>query len=83
MWRTRATLRTLIALWALPLIGGCVVGPNYQRPATPPAQAYSPAPLPASTASTAGIAVGAAQRFSTATLDLRAVVDVVSLSGAQ
>ncbi|MGB6488861.1 MAG: efflux transporter outer membrane subunit [Steroidobacteraceae bacterium] len=65
MWRTRATLRTLIALWALPLIGGCVVGPNYQRPATPPAQAYSPAPLPASTASTPGIAVGAAQRFST------------------
>lgn len=65
MWRTRVTLRTLIALWALPVIGGCVVGPKYQRPSPPPAQAYSPAPLPASTASTAGIAAGAAQSFST------------------
>ena len=65
MSRTRATLPSLIALTGLPFIGGCVVGPNYHRPSLPPAQTYSPAPLPPSTASTPGIAVGAAQSLST------------------
>lgn len=60
MLRTRATLASLL------LIGGCVVGPNYHRPSLPPAQTYSPTPLPASTASAPGIGVGAAQSFDTA-----------------
>jgi NodT family efflux transporter outer membrane factor (OMF) lipoprotein len=66
MLRTRAALPSLIALSALPLIGGCVVGPNYRHPSLPPAHAYSPAPLPTSTSSTPGIAAGAAQSFDTA-----------------
>jgi NodT family efflux transporter outer membrane factor (OMF) lipoprotein len=66
MLRTRAALPSLIALSALPLIAGCVVGPNYRRPSLPPAEAYSPAPLPTSTSSAPGIAAGAAQSFDTA-----------------
>jgi NodT family efflux transporter outer membrane factor (OMF) lipoprotein len=60
-------LRTRVTLASLLLIGGCVVGPNYHRPSLPPAQTYSPAPLPASTSSVAGIGVGAAQSFDTTT----------------
>ncbi len=57
---------SLIALWALPLIAGCVVGPHYRRPALPPTHGYSPVPLPPATAAAPGIVVGAAQSFSTA-----------------
>lgn len=66
MSRARAALPSLIALSALPLIAGCVVGPHYRRPSLPPAQTYSPAPLPPSTSSIPGIAAGAAQSFSAA-----------------
>lgn len=65
MSRTRSTLASLIALSGAPLIGGCVVGPNYHRPSLPPAQTYSPAPLPPSTSSAPGIGAGAAQSFDT------------------
>jgi NodT family efflux transporter outer membrane factor (OMF) lipoprotein len=61
MLRTRATLASLL------LISGCVVGPNYHRPSLPPAQTYSPTPLPASTSAARGIGVGAAQTFDTTT----------------
>ncbi len=50
---------------ALALLAGCVVGPNYRRPAIPPASAYTPTPLPSTTAST-DVPAGAAQSFSTA-----------------
>jgi NodT family efflux transporter outer membrane factor (OMF) lipoprotein len=63
MLRTSATLSSLIALSVLPLIGGCEVGPNYHRPSLPPAQTYSPTPLPPSTSSTSGIGAGEAQSF--------------------
>ena len=66
MLRNRAALPSLIALSALPLMGGCVVGPNYRRPSLPPAHAYSPAPPPPSTVSAPGVAAGAAQSFDTA-----------------
>ena len=66
MLRVRTTLPCLIALSALPLIAGCVVGPHYRRPTLPPAKAYSPAPLPRSTASAPGIAEGAAQSLDAA-----------------
>lgn len=66
MLRARVALPCLIAIAALPLITGCVVGPHYHRPPLPPAHAYSPVPLPQSTASTPGVAAGAAQSFSTA-----------------
>lgn len=62
----RKTLPCLIALSALPLVGGCVVGPQYRRPALAPSQAYSPASLPASTGSAPGTSAGAAQSFDTA-----------------
>jgi NodT family efflux transporter outer membrane factor (OMF) lipoprotein len=63
MLRARAALPCLIALSALPPIAGCVMGPHYRRPPLPPAQAYSPAPLPPSTGSAPGNAAGAAQSF--------------------
>jgi len=56
----------LAALSGLLLTCGCVVGPRYHRPALPPVHAYSPTPLPPSTASAPTIAAGAAQSFSTA-----------------
>jgi NodT family efflux transporter outer membrane factor (OMF) lipoprotein len=65
MLRARATLTCLISLSALPLIAGCVVGPHYHRPSLPPTHAYSPTPLPPSTASAPGL-TGAAQSFDTA-----------------
>jgi len=43
-------------------VGGCAVGPNFKKPAAPEVTGYSTQPL-ASTASTAGIAGGEAQRF--------------------
>lgn len=47
----------------LSLLAGCAaVGSDYVRPELPAAKGYSPAPLPAATAS-APIAAGAAQRF--------------------
>ena len=66
MCRVHATLVSLLALSALPLMAGCVVGPHYRRPSLPPAQAYAPAPLPSSTVSAPGIAAGGPQSFSTA-----------------
>ena len=62
----RGALPCLIALAVLPLVGGCVVGPDYRRPALPPAQAYSPASLPSSTGFAPGTTAGAAQTFDTA-----------------
>ena len=52
----------------MPLIGGCVVGPNYHRPSLPPAEKYSPAPLPPATSSAAGIGAGAAQSLDPASV---------------
>ena len=43
-------------------LGGCAVGPDYQRPELPAASSYSPTPLPESTGSAPG-PVGEAQRF--------------------
>src|SRR5215469_450987 len=63
MSRARMTLPGLIVLSGLLFIAGCVVGPRYRRPSLPPAQTYSPAPLPPSTAAAPGIATGAAQSF--------------------
>ncbi len=65
MLRVRLALSCVAALAALPLVSGCVVGPNYRRPATPPASGYTPGPLPPATASVRG-PEGAAQTFNTA-----------------
>ncbi len=54
-----------VAVAALAALTGCVVGPNYQRPATPPASGYAPGALPSVTASVA-VPGGAAQTFNTA-----------------
>jgi NodT family efflux transporter outer membrane factor (OMF) lipoprotein len=42
------------------LLAACAVGPNYKRPPVPPAESYSPAPLPSSTTGVSGT-TGAAQ----------------------
>lgn len=53
------------ASMAIPLLfAACAVGPNYKRPATAPAGAYTPNPLPRETSATPGIA-GSVQNFST------------------
>ena len=44
------------------MIAGCTVGPQYRAPAPPTVTAYTPQPLPAETASSAGPA-GDAQHF--------------------
>jgi len=56
---------SLAAATAALLCAACAVGPNYKRPVTPAADAYSPAPLPPATVATAGIA-GETQNLSTA-----------------
>lgn len=69
MSRVRSASRYLVALAAIVAVAamtGCVVGPDYHRPSLPPAHSYSPAPLPPSTASAPGVAVGAAQSFGVA-----------------
>ncbi len=48
---------------AMAAIAGCTVGPRYRAPAPPAVTAYTPQPLPAETASSAGVG-GGAQRFS-------------------
>jgi len=44
------------------LIAGCAVGPNFKRPSAPDVSGYTAAPL-ATTAATANVAAGDAQRF--------------------
>jgi NodT family efflux transporter outer membrane factor (OMF) lipoprotein len=55
-----------LAVAAGGLLAGCEVGPNYRRPAIPPASSYTPRPLPPATSSVPGMAAGAVQRFNTA-----------------
>ncbi len=50
------------ALIALVLMTGCAVGPNFQRPAAPDVDRYTPQPLPAQTASVE-VKGGEVQRF--------------------
>ncbi|MFI4988249.1 MAG: efflux transporter outer membrane subunit, partial [Alphaproteobacteria bacterium] len=59
---TGAKLALAGVLAALPLLGGCEVGPDFLRPAAPAATGYTPAPLPEKTAS-ANVPAGEAQRF--------------------
>ncbi len=58
-------VKALIGLSATTALTACAVGPNFQRPAPPIAQGYTPAstPLPTVTASTPGVAGGDPQRF--------------------
>jgi NodT family efflux transporter outer membrane factor (OMF) lipoprotein len=49
-------------LLALALLSACAVGPDFQRPAPPAADSYTPEPLSAETSS-AAVRGGAAQRF--------------------
>jgi NodT family efflux transporter outer membrane factor (OMF) lipoprotein len=63
MIRTRRSCLTLLfATSTVLLLGGCVVGPNFKRPAPPADGGYTPAPLPA-TSSTTSVAGGEAQAF--------------------
>lgn len=67
MLRTRIfrDLATTGALAGL-LLQGCTVGPHYQPPTAPAATTYTPAPQPAQTVSTPGLA-GDAQHFDSST----------------
>ena len=59
---TRKTSFTLILASALLLTTGCMVGPNYKRPAAPKVPGYTPTPPTAQT-STPGVSGGEAQQF--------------------
>jgi NodT family efflux transporter outer membrane factor (OMF) lipoprotein len=52
----------LMAILALLLTTGCVVGPNYKRPAAPSVPGYAPN-LPSTTSSSPGVSGGEAQTF--------------------
>jgi len=63
MFRTRKSrLARVIAASASLLAAGCVVGPNFKKPAPPTNGGYTPAPL-STTTSTSNIAGGEAQHF--------------------
>ncbi len=62
--RIRPTGASLMALTAALLAGGCAVGPDFEKPATPKVNGYTPEPLAAQTVS-ADVAGGAAQRLTT------------------
>ncbi|MEA3061605.1 MAG: hypothetical protein QOJ94_1386 [Sphingomonadales bacterium] len=57
------SLRPARAAFLALLLGGCVVGPNFKRPAAPDVPRYTAAPLPAATVATPGVPGGEAQRF--------------------
>ncbi len=59
-FRLHAAIHRL-AVWTLPLVAGCAVGPDFHKPPPPPAEAYSPTPVSATSA--ANVAGGEAQRF--------------------
>jgi NodT family efflux transporter outer membrane factor (OMF) lipoprotein len=59
MAKTRVTL---ILVSVLLFTGGCVVGPNYKRPAAPKVPGYTPTP-PATSTSTPNVSGGEAQQF--------------------
>ena len=60
--RMRASVRPLLAAVAVLTIGGCAVGPDFQRPAVPNVASVAGASLPAATAS-APVAGGRTQHF--------------------
>lgn len=60
-WRIRSSCALLLS--AAALLGGCSVGPGFERPATPDASSYQSEPLPQQTASTTDVG-GEAQRLS-------------------
>jgi NodT family efflux transporter outer membrane factor (OMF) lipoprotein len=63
MSRTRKScLARFIATSALLLTAGCVVGPNFKKPAPPDVAGYTPTPI-ATTSSTANVAGGEAQHL--------------------
>jgi NodT family efflux transporter outer membrane factor (OMF) lipoprotein len=60
--RIREVIAQLTAISALLMTTGCVVGPNYKRPAAPNVPGYTPS-LPATTSSSPNVAGGEAQSF--------------------
>ena len=62
MFRTPTSRLALIAAaWALMLTSGCVVGPNFKKPASPDVGGYTPSPI-STTSSTPNVTGGEAQR---------------------
>ena len=62
MYRTSKSLLTFFLVAALLLAPGCVVGPNFKKPAPPDAGGYTPTPI-LTTSSTPNVAGGEAQRL--------------------
>src|SRR5208337_5127961 len=63
MFRTlKSSLSPLVAFPILLLTAGCVVGPNFKKPAAPDVGGYTPSPI-STTSSTPNVAGGEAQRL--------------------
>jgi NodT family efflux transporter outer membrane factor (OMF) lipoprotein len=60
---TAKSLRPPFAALLASLLAGCVVGPNFHKPAPPKVEGYTAYPLPGTTVATPGVTGGAAQRF--------------------
>jgi NodT family efflux transporter outer membrane factor (OMF) lipoprotein len=58
----KSSFLVLMAVAALLVTAGCVVGPNYKRPAAPKVPGYTPTP-PSTTSSTLNVSGGEAQQF--------------------
>jgi NodT family efflux transporter outer membrane factor (OMF) lipoprotein len=61
--KSRSRSLPVVAFVAPLLASGCVVGPNFHPPAPPPVTGYTQQQQPQTTASTAGVPGGEAQRF--------------------
>jgi NodT family efflux transporter outer membrane factor (OMF) lipoprotein len=63
MFRTlKSSLSPLVAIPVLLLTAGCVVGPNFKKPAAPDVGGYTPSPI-STTSSTPNVTGGEAQRL--------------------
>jgi NodT family efflux transporter outer membrane factor (OMF) lipoprotein len=62
MLRTRQSLVRFLAIWALLLTAGCVVGPKFKKPPAPDVGGYTPTPI-TTTNTTPNVSGGEAQRL--------------------
>jgi NodT family efflux transporter outer membrane factor (OMF) lipoprotein len=60
--RSNSRLLRLAMVSALLILGGCAVGPNFHKPATPDVSGYTPTPI-STTSSTTNVFGGEAQHF--------------------
>lgn len=63
MRRFALSISVFVTAGTMVFVSGCMVGPDFTRPAAPKLSSYTQRPLPGATASAAGIAGGNSQEF--------------------